>query len=338
MLNSLSAQVSYYNQYIQKRPGWEYAGVYVDEAMMGTKDDRSRFQQMLADCRDGKIDMIMTKSISRFARNTVTILETVRELKAIGVDVYFEKEHIHSMSEDGELLLTLLASFAQEESKSVSDNCKWCIRKDFAEGKPMNLMLLCGYKIADGKIAINMEEAAVVRRIFREYLDGMGSVQIANRQSYEMTPKRCGGGTGNYVLEILHNEKYTGDCLLQKSFIEDHLTKKQRCNRGELNQYYAENTHPAIIDHETFERAQLILDQHREQNNVRKPTVAHYPFTSKIVCGNCGAKYNRRTRSTGRNAIPCYTWQCITYSRKGKQYCPASQIPEETLKGLTCEI
>lgn len=338
MLHSLSAQVSYYNQYIQKRPGWEYAGVYVDEAMTGTKDDRPRFQQMLEDCRAGRIDMIITKSISRFARNTVTILETVRELKAIGVDVYFEEEHIHSMSGDGELLLTLLASFAQEESKSVSDNCKWRIRKDFAEGKPMNLMLLYGYKTVDGKIVIDEDEATIVRRIFREYLDGMGSVQIAKRLAHEQVPKRLGGEwSSTYVVEVLTNEKYTGDCLLQKTFVEDHLSKKRHRNIGQLNQYYAENTHPAIIDHETYERAQQILAERREFINVRKSTVARYPFTSKIVCGNCGANYNRRTRSTGRNSTPRYTWQCLTYTNKGKRYCPASQIPEEVLEALTCE-
>ncbi len=339
MLHSLSAQVSYYNQYIQKHPGWEYAGVYVDEAETGTKDDRPRFQQMLTDCREGKIDIILTKSISRFARNTVTILETVRELKKIGVDIYFEEQNIHSISGDGELLLTLLASFAQEESKSVSDNCKWRIRKDFSEGKPINLMLLYGYKSENGKIVIDEDEAAVVRRIFSDYLAGAGSTRIARMLAYEEIPTRCGGmWTGNYVVEILANEKYTGDCLLQKTFVEDHLTKKRCFNRGQLNQYYAENTHPAIIDHETFERAQAILAEHRAQNNVRKPTYVRYPFSGKIVCGNCGAHFNRRTRSTGRNSMPRYTWQCVTYTSKGKRFCPASQIPEEILEELTSEV
>lgn len=136
MLHSLSAQVSHYSSYIQARPGWEYAGVYADEAFTGTKNERPKFQQMLSDCRAGKIDLILTKSISRFARNTLTMLETVRELKTLGVDVFFEEQNIHSMSGDGELMLTILASFAQEESRSVSDNCKWRIRKDFSEGSP----------------------------------------------------------------------------------------------------------------------------------------------------------------------------------------------------------
>lgn len=339
MLHSLSRQISHYSAYIQRQPGWEYAGVYADEAYTGTKGDRPRFRQMLSDCRAGKIDLILTKSISRFARNTVTMLETVRELKALGIDVYFEEQNIHSMSGDGELMLTILASFAQEESKSVSDNCKWRIRKDFSEGKPMNLMLLYGYRSVDGQIVIDEDEAAVVRDVFRAYLDGAGSSRIAARLRETNTPRRLGGTwTGNHVVEMLTNEKYTGDALLQKTFVEDHLTKKQRRNTGQLDQYYAENTHPAIIDRETFERAQAILAQRREMINIRKPTTVRYPLSGKVVCGNCGAHYNRRTRSTGRNSIPRYTWQCVTYSSKGKRYCPASQIPEETLIALTCEV
>ena len=294
---------------------------------------------MLSECRAGKIDLILTKSISRFARNTVTMLETVRELKALGVDVYFEEQNIHSISGDGELMLTILASFAQEESKSVSDNCKWRIRKDFSEGKPINLMLLYGYRSEHGQIVIHETEAAVVRDVFQAYLNGEGSVKIAARLREAKIPRRFGGEwTANHVVEMLTNEKYTGDALLQKTFVEDHLTKKQRRNMGQLDRFYAENTHPAIISHETFERAQQILAGRREMINVRKPTTVRYPLTGKIVCGNCGTHYNRRTRSTGRNAIPRFTWQCATYSSRGKRCCPASQIPEETLLALTCEV
>lgn len=339
MLHSLSEQISHYSAYIQSQPDWEYAGVYADEAYTGTKGERPGFRQMLLACRAGKIDLILTKSISRFARNTVTMLETVRELKALGIDVSFEEENIHSMSGDGELMLTILASFAQEESRSVSDNCKWRIRKDFSEGKPMNLMLLYGYRSVDGRIVIDEEEAAVVRDIFRAYLNGEGSVKIAAGLRDAKVPRRFGGGwTANHVVEILTNEKYTGDCLLQKTFVEDHLTKKRRRNTGQLDQFYAGNTHPAIIDRETFERAQAILANRREMINVRKPTTARYPLSGKVVCGNCGAHYNRRTRSTGRNSVPRYTWQCVTYSSRGKRFCPASQIPEETLIALTCEV
>lgn len=162
MLHSLSAQVSYYSEMIQSHTGWEYVGVYADEALTGTKDNRAQFQQMLEDCRMGKVDMIISKSISRFARNTVTMLETVRELKTYNVEVYFEKENINSLSGDGELMLTILASFAQEESLSVSENCKWRVRNQFKEGRPSSTTML-GYKLVDGKLEIVPEEAKTVR-------------------------------------------------------------------------------------------------------------------------------------------------------------------------------
>ena len=172
MLHSLSAQVSYYSEHIQRNPEWSYAGVYVDEALTGTKDNREGFQRLLADCRAGKIDMVLTKSISRFARNMVTLLETVRELKTLGVDVYFEEQNIHSLNGDGELLLTILASYAQEESRSVSENCKWRIRNQFRAGEPANWRFMYGYRIQHGKITVHPVEAEVVREVFRRYLEG----------------------------------------------------------------------------------------------------------------------------------------------------------------------
>ena len=177
MLHSLEAQVSYYSGLIQSHSGWEYAGVYADEARTGTKDTRENFLRMLADCRAGKIDMVLTKSISRFARNTVTLLETVRELKQIGVDVYFEEQNIHSLSTDGELMLTVLASYAQEESRSASENQKWRIKKNFEEGKPWSSTLL-GYRNVNGGYEVVPEEAETVRMIFGWYLEGMGATAI----------------------------------------------------------------------------------------------------------------------------------------------------------------
>ena len=339
MLHSLSAQVSHYSTYIQKHPGWEYAGVYADEAYTGTKDTRPQFRCLLEECRAKRIDRILTKSVSRFARNTVTLLETVRELRALGVAVYFEEQNIDSLSEDGELMLTILASFAQAESKSVSDNCKWRIRKDFSEGKPVNLSLIHGYRQENGKIEIDPEEAAVVRRVFSEYLQGKGTLQIANLLQREGIPRRFGGQwCASSVREMLINEKYTGDALLQKTYSENHLTKKKIRNHGELTQYYAENTHPAIIDHETFERVQLERAARWASENVQNPTYARYLFSGRVVCGNCGAHYNRRTQTNGRGTPRRITWQCVTYSTKGKRACPAKQIPERTLMELTCEV
>ena len=332
MLHSLSAQVSRYSELIQRRPGWAYAGVYADEALTGTKDDRPEFQRLLADCRAGRIDRVLTKSISRFARNTVTLLETVRELKELGVAVYFEEQNIDSLSGDGELMLTILASFAQEESKSVSDNCKWRIRKDFSEGKPMNLPLLYGYRREKGRIVIDEEEAEIVRFIFRSCLNGMGKGRITETLREQGIPCRLGGEWQTETVSgILKNEKYTGDALLQKTYIENHLTKRKCLNRGEFPQYYAENTHPAIIDHETYERVQALIAERREKANVQKDVTARYPFTGLIVCGCCGAHYHRRTNPTR------ITWQCFTYLRRGKKHCAAKQIPEETLLSLTRE-
>ena len=332
MLHSLSAQVSHYSEFIQRRPSWAYAGVYADEALTGTKDNRPEFQRLLADCRAGKIDRVLTKSVSRFARNTVTLLETVRELKELGVAVYFEEQNIDSLSGDGELMLTILASFAQEESKSVSDNCKWRIRKDFSEGKPMNLPLLYGYRREKGRIVIDEREAEIVRFIFRSCLNGMGKGRITEALREQGVPCRLGGEWQTETVGgILKNEKYTGDALLQKTYIENHLTKRKCLNRGELPQYYAENTHPAIIDHEAYERVQALIAERREKANVQKDVTARYPFTGLIVCGCCGTHYHRRTNPTR------ITWQCVTYLRRGKKHCAAKQIPEETLRSLTRE-
>jgi DNA invertase Pin-like site-specific DNA recombinase len=174
MLHSLSAQVSYYSALIQKNPTWAYVGVYADEAVTGTKDSRAEFNRMMDDCRAGGIDVIVTKSISRFARNTVTLLSSVRELKAIGIDVMFEQEKIRSLSADGELMLTILASYAQEESRSASENVKWRIRNGYKEGRPSNHIIVFGYDYAGGKLTVIPKEAEVVRMIFADYLSGMG--------------------------------------------------------------------------------------------------------------------------------------------------------------------
>ena len=332
MLHSLSRQISYYSQLIQKHPGWTYAGCYADADYTGTRDERPEFRRLLADCRAGKIDRILTKSVSRFARNTVTLLEMVRELKEHGIAVFFEKERLDTLSGDGELMLSFLASFAQEESRSVSENCKWRVRKDFSEGKPMNLMLLYGYRSEKGRIVIDPEEAAVVRRIFHDYTHGLGSSLIAESLRKERIPCRLGGRwSSSLIRTMLTNEKYMGDALLQKTFCADHLTKKKVVNRGQLPQYYVQDSHPAIIDRETFALAQRTLQANRARINVQKPTTARYPFSGRIVCGCCGQHYRRRTN------VSRITWQCWTYLQRGKAFCPAKQIPEETLYRITEE-
>ncbi|MGI6176250.1 MAG: recombinase family protein [Christensenellales bacterium] len=333
MLHSLSAQVSYYSDYIQRHGEWEYIGVYADEAFTGTKDDRPEFQRLINDCRNGKTDMVITKSIARFARNTVTMLEIVRELKLLGIDVFFEKENIHSLSGDGELMLTILASYAQEESRSVSENCKWRIRKRFAQGELVSLRFMFGYRIEKGEVEVDPETADIVRMIFEDYIGGMGGSLIA-RKLREMGVPALRGGTWNAerVVAIIKNEKYTGNALLQKKYVADHLTKKEVWNKGRLPQYYAEDTHPAIINMETFEMAQEIMERRRNHfKNKKGVTPKSYPFTGKIVCEGCGKNYKRKV--AGDKPY----WQCSTFLQEGKDYCPAKQIPEDILHTVTAE-
>ena len=294
MLHSLSEQISYYSAMIQNRPDWEYAGVFADEATTGTKENRAEFQRMLTACREGQIDLILTKSISRFARNTVTLLETVRELKGIHVDVFFEREQIHSMSGDGELMLSILASFAQEESRSVSDNCKWRIRNNFRQGTPSCCQIL-GYRWVDGRYEIIPEEAETVRMIFRDYLSGMGRVLIHKKLLELGLPTKTGGQwTDNGIAHLLRNEKYCGDLMLQKTYIADPITKKKCINHGELKRYYVRDAHEAIVSREDFERVQEMLRAGQEKYKHSPQAPVHYPFTGKIECGVCGAMYRRK--------------------------------------------
>ncbi|MFR1377897.1 MAG: recombinase family protein [Clostridium neonatale] len=331
MLHSLSAQVSYYSNMIQQKNEWSYVGIYADEAITGTKDSRVEFNRLIQDCRDGKIDMIITKSISRFARNTVTMLEVIRKLKNINVDVYFEKENIHSISGDGELMLTILAYFAQEESRSVSENCKWRIRKGFEQGELINLRFIYGYRINKGKIDIYEEEAEIVRMIFDDYLNGEGCTRIANKLR-KMNVKKLRGGIWNSerVVDIIKNEKYTGNALLQKKYVKDHLSKKLVRNKGILTQYYAEGTHPAIIDIKTFETAQKIMKANRTKFQGKCGSNG-YLFTSKMECGICGKNYRHKDRD-GK-----ITWVCANHLKYGNSRCVARPLNEEKLKKLINE-
>ena len=286
MLHSLSAQVSYYSNLIQQRPDWEYTGVYADEALTGTKDSRPEFQRLITDCHDGKIDLVITKSISRFARNTVTLLETVRELKMLGIDVYFEEQNIHSISGDGELMLTILASYAQEESRSVSENCKWRIRNNFKEGIPHAFPIL-GYQLNGGTLEIVPHEAEIVRMIFVDYLSGMGKNTIMNKlNAAGFKTKRGNAWQESAVDRILRNEKYIGDMLLQKIYIPDHINKIRCPNHGQLPRYYVKDSHTPIIDRDTFRRVQEKLKSRRQSTIPMLPLRIHIPFQAKYHAVN----------------------------------------------------
>lgn len=331
MLHSLAAQIDYYRDYIMMNPEWRFAGVYADEAKTGTNDNRGQFQLLLTECRSGNIDMVITKSISRFARNTVTLLETVRELKSLGIDVFFEEQNIYTMSAEGEVMLTLLASFAQAESLSCSDNCKWRIRKGFEEGRASTCTML-GYRLVDGKITLIEEEAKTAKRIFDLYLAGYGLQKIANTLNEEGLYSIFGNEWHpTTVRKVLTNEKYCGDLLLQKVYRENHLTKKMRPNTGELPQYFVEDDHPAVVSRETFAAVQKELERRAEE---KAPTVGTTSvFTGKIRCSCCGKNYHRK--ATPYNIV----WCCSTYNSKGKKYCPDSKvIPEETLKRAVTDI
>ncbi len=257
MQHSLSAQVSYYNSYIQKNPEWEFAGIYADYGISGTSlQKRDEFNRMLSDCEAGKIDLILTKSVSRFARNTVDSLTTIRLLKEHNVECYFEKENIWTFDSKGELLLTIMSSLAQEESRSISENVTWGHRKRFADGKvsvPYGRFL--GYdRGEDGNLVVNEAEAVIIRRIYSLFLEGLTPYAIAKKLTAEHIPTP-GGKTiwrGSTVRSILQNEKYKGDALLQKVFTTDFLSKKKKKNEGEVPQYYVEGNHEAIISPEVF--------------------------------------------------------------------------------------
>ena len=333
MMHSLAAQINYYSELIQSNPEYEYAGVYADEGLSGTLEGRPEFQRMLQDCRDGQIDRILCKSISRFARNTVTLLETVRDLKALGIDVFFEEQNIHTLSADGELMLSILASYAQEESLSASENQRWRVRKNFEEGKPWNGTLL-GYRYRNGVYVIEPDEAETVRRIFREFLSGKGVIAIAKGLNADGVKTRYGRDWGKTSIGgILRNYAYTGNLLLQRTFRENHLTKKTVVNDGQLPMYHAEGTHEAIISMDDYEAAQAEIAQ-RAAKYVPSTRcfTGRYPFSSLIVCAHCGKHYRRKITATGP------VWICSTYNYKGKAACPSKQIPETTLTALTADL
>ncbi len=333
MLHSLSAQVSYYNKYISSHDDWEFVGIYADEGISGTKEDRDEFQRMINDCRSGKIDLILTKAISRFARNTMTMLEIVRELKNLNVDVFFEEQNLHSISSDGEMVLTLLASVAQEEARSVSENQKWRIRKDFEKGLIWGGNSAYGYRIINKKMVIIPEEAKLVKRIFQLYIGGLGFQKISKLLNDEGVPAMHAKRWNKQSLQqIIANINYTGDLLLQKTYHENYLTKKTKINKGELDQFFVENDHEAIITRDEYYAALEIRRKRVEYFKLDNFKVHTYPLTGFVRCGNCGKNYNhKRTRYTEK-------WSCTTYQNFGKNECDAKSVPDAELTRITLEV
>ena len=329
---SYEAQIDYYTQYIKVRDDWEFVQVYTDEGITGTSTKhREGFKQMVADALEGKIDLIVTKSVSRFARNTVDSLTTIRQLKDKGVECFFEKENIWTFDGKGELLITIMSSLAQEESRSISENCTWGQRKRMADGRvsvPFDHFL--GYERGEnGELVINEEQAKTVRLIYDLFLQGLTPHTIANRLTAMgiLTPRRKAKWNQGTVRSILTNEKYKGDALMQKCYTADFLTKKQVPNNGVLPQYYVEGDHEAIIPSETFE---LVQQEMLRRNNRDNRYSGVDIFASRIVCGECGSYYGAKvwhSNSKYRRII----YRCNHKYHDGKT-CSTPNLTEDEIK------
>jgi len=329
---SYEAQVSYYTDYIRAKSDWEFVQVYADKGITGTSTrKRERFNDMIEDALAGKIDLIITKSVSRFARNTVDSLTTIRLLKEHGVEVYFEEQNIYTLDSKGELLLTIMSSLAQEESRNISENVTWGQRKRFADGKvSMPYKHFLGYRKGEnGEPEIVPEEAEIVRRIYGLFLKGQTPYGIKTALEADGIPtpagkKRWQSAT---IMSILTNEKYKGDALLQKTFCTDFLTKKMKVNEGEVPQYYVENSHPAIVTAETFDMVQEEIERRRQAGRQHNGTSC---FSGRIFCGCCGEMYGSKVwHSTDkyRRVI----WQCNAKFKDG-HHCNTPHLTETEIQ------
>jgi DNA invertase Pin-like site-specific DNA recombinase len=283
-LHSLSAQKDYYRKYIRQHPGWEFVGIYADSGISGgSVQARAEFQRMITDCIAGKIDLIVTKSVSRFARNTLDTLNTLQQLRQLHIGVFFEQENINSLDRNGDLLLAVLAGYAQEESRSISENTKWAIRNGYSKGVyHFPFARLLGYNAG---MEVNAQQAVTVRHIFRSYLQGKSCYAIAKTLNEHGVPTTFGGKKWltDTILSILHNEKYKGDVLLQKKYIPDYTTHQQVKNDGELAKYYIHDAHEAII-------APFVFDKVQERLQNPKPSKVH-PLSGVLQCACCGGYF-----------------------------------------------
>ena len=343
-LTSYQNQVRVYTEMIAANKEWEFAGLYADEGISGTRaDKRPEFQRMIRDCHNGKIDYIITKSVSRFARNTVECLEYVRSLKAQGIGIFFEEQNIDTLKNESELYLVIYAGFAQSESESISKHITWTYRKKFEEGKvSFQYKNFLGYrKGADSQPEVVPEEAAIVERIYEMFLAGQPVKVIAQTlqaEKIEILGKNL-SFSKNMIMNILRNEKYCGDCILQKTVTVDCISKTRKVNQGEAPMYIVENNHPAIISREVFNRAQeeLIRRQALQAKSDKTSITAtgkysKYALTEVLQCAECGSRYRRVTWTAhGRKKI---VWRCISRLDYGTKHCKDSiTVEEEALHG-----
>ena len=342
-LVSYANQKKVYTEMIGSRKDWCFAGLFADEGKSGTRaDKRPEFNKMINACLAGKIDYIITKSVSRFARNTVDCLDYVRMLKSKGIGVYFEEQQIDTLKTDSELYLVIYAGFAQSESESISKNIIWTVRNKFEEGIPVFMYKrFLGYrKGANGEPEIVPSEAAIVERIFNLYLAGetVDSIsKMMQAEHYQIPGKNISFSKG-MIMSMLANERYCGDAILQKSVTVDCIEKKRKKNTGEAPMYYVQNSHPAIIDRVTFNKVQEELARRRAKTPASTKTTitstgkySRYARTDVLICGECGTRYRRVTWS--RNGVKRIVWRCISRLDYGKKYCKDSPtIFEDKLK------
>ena len=340
-LESYQSQVRHYEELISNNPEWQFVGVYADEAITGTQTaKRDDFNRMINDCMNGDIDLIIVKSISRFARNTVDTLQYVRALKEKGVAVMFEEENINTLTMDGELLLTILSSVAQQEVQNISEHVKLGLSMKMQRGEMVGFNGCLGYDYhkEDKTITINEKEAEAVRYIFNRYVEGAGGKVIARElKNLGYKNKR---GESNFsehgVIGIIKNEKYKGDLLMGKTFTVDPITKRRLDNMGEADQYYTENHHEAIVSRELWDKANEILNKrkgsHSRSNGKRDKYSRQYSFSCMLKCGFCGGNLTRRTWNS-RTDYKKTIWQCVTATKQGKKECPYCKgVPEALIE------
>ena len=330
-VTSYEAQVDYYTRYIKSRQDWEFVDIYTDEGISATSTKkRDGFNRMIQDALDGKIDLIVTKSVSRFARNTVDTLTTVRKLKNKGVEVYFEKENIYTLDSKGELLITIMGPLAQEESRSISENTTWGRRKRFADGKvTMAYKRFLGYeKGEDGAPKVVDKEAKIVKLIYQMFLEGKSIRNIAATLTKQKipTPANKVKWSVSTITSILKNEKYKGDALLQKSYTTDFLTKKIKKNEGEVPQYYVEHSHPEIISREIFD---MVQQEFKKREGIKNRS-GNNMFSSKIVCGDCGNFYGSKVWHSN-DKYRRIIWRC-NHKYKNEKRCQTPIIREVQIK------
>ena len=333
--NSFTAQTAYYEELISKRSDWQYVGVYADEARSGTKlQKRDDFLRMIKDCEAGKIDMIITKSVTRFARNTVDSIKAIRKLKLLGIAVFFEKENINTLFESSEMLLTILSSLAQGEAESISTNNKWAAIKRFQDGSFKIGTPALGYvKDERGELIIEEQEAETVRYIFKQYLNGKGSYVIARELSERgiQTIRGAERWSEGVVKEILLNPIYTGNLILQKTFTTEVIPFRRKRNKGELPQYFISENHEPIISMEEAEAVREIYEYRRKQMKVDGiKSQNRYAYSSKIICGECGKVFRRQKIYIGK-PYEKVQWSCIQHI-EDKEKCSMIAIREDIIK------